>query len=420
MRPGGSDELYLLDDEWGYIHVFDTKANPIRPKFKGYIALFDKIDRPWMADNGFRWIAFSLDGKYCYPSSGEVVDCDAGKKTAMKIAPSEKLVEADEGSLLRDRHLEYFRALAEQSIAGIYMIDGGKITYMNPRAAQIFGYQPEEAVGRPVRDFVCEGDWPKLDENIRRRLAGEIANAQYEFKGRRKDGSVVMIGGHGTTATLKGRRIIIGVLQDVTDKLRAEETIRDYIARLERSILGTVNAVSSMVELRDPYTAGHERRVGELAAAIAIEMGLSEEETNGLRIIGLLHDIGKISLPAEILSKPSRLTPLEYEMVKLHPQLGYDILKAVDFPWPVAQTVLQHHERFDGSGYPQGLNGEEIVLQARIIAVADTVEAMASHRPYRPGYGVEAALKEIEEKAGAQRQPAMVRRSFRYWPEIYE
>ena len=155
--------------------------------------------------------------------------------------------------------------------------------------------------------------------------------------------------------------------------------------------------MSQMVEIRDPYTAGHQRRVSNLAYAIASGMGLSTHQADGIRMAGLIHDIGKLSLPAEILTKPGRITVKEVALVKDHPQVGYDILKGIAFPWPIAQIVLQHHEKIDGSGYPQGLLGKDIMLEAKIISVADVVESIASHRPYRPALGIDAALKEISE-----------------------
>jgi len=162
------------------------------------------------------------------------------------------------------------------------------------------------------------------------------------------------------------------------------------------------------VESRDPYTAGHQRRVADLAHAIGSEMGLSEERLVGIRMGGIIHDLGKISVPAEILSKPSRLNEHEFGMIKLHPQVGYDILKKIDFPWPIAQMVYQHHERMDGSGYPQGLSGKKILLEARILAVADVVEAMASHRPYRPALGIDKALEEILKNKNVFYDPEVV------------
>jgi HD-GYP domain-containing protein (c-di-GMP phosphodiesterase class II) len=155
-----------------------------------------------------------------------------------------------------------------------------------------------------------------------------------------------------------------------------------------------------MVELRDPYTAGHQRRVGDIAAAIGEELKLSEDQIKGLRFSGYVHDIGKISIPAEILSKPGRLTGNEFALIKTHSQQGYDVLKGIDFPWPIARAILEHHERVDGSGYPRGLKGEQISLEARILAVADTVEAMSSHRPYRAALGLDAAMREIQEQSG--------------------
>ena len=191
-----------------------------------------------------------------------------------------------------------------------------------------------------------------------------------------------------------------GINMDITQRVEAEEKIRDYVARLERSMLGTVDAISHMVELRDPYTAGHERRVGQLARAIGHELGLDTIVCQGLEIIGRVHDIGKITIPAEILSKPGRLSEMEMNIVRTHAEQGYEILKDTEFDWPVAEVIRQHHERIDGSGYPRGLAGDEILLEARIIAVADVVASMASHRPYRASLGIESALAEIESKAG--------------------
>ncbi len=193
---------------------------------------------------------------------------------------------------------------------------------------------------------------------------------------------------------------ILVTCRDISDKRRSEDTIADYVRKLEGAVIGTASAVSQMVELRDPYTAGHERRVGELSAAIAAEMGLDDFCQQGLRIAGAVHDVGKIVVPAEILTKPSRLTTVEYELLKQHAEQGYEVLKNVDFPWPVAEVARQHHERMDGSGYPQGLKGAEILLEARITAVADVVESMSTHRPYRAALGLEKALLEIEQGAG--------------------
>lgn len=167
-----------------------------------------------------------------------------------------------------------------------------------------------------------------------------------------------------------------------------------------KSMEGTINALASALEMRDPYTAGHQRHVAELTVAIARDMSVPDYDIKGLRLASLIHDIGKIQVPSEILSKPGKLTEFEYGLIKTHSQAGYDIMKNIEFPWPIADIVHQHHERLDGSGYPQGLKGDDILPQAKIMAVADVVEAMSSHRPYRPALGIDEALEEIASKKG--------------------
>lgn len=185
------------------------------------------------------------------------------------------------------------------------------------------------------------------------------------------------------------------LLDALLQQERASGRLRQQLLQLQNNLEDTVRAISAIVEVRDPYTAGHQLRVADIACAIAGKMGFSDEQIHGLHVAGVVHDLGKIQIPAEILSKPGRLSDTEYSLIKVHPQAGYDILKGIDFPWPVAEMVLQHHERMDGSGYPQGLKGDAILIEARILCVADVLEAMASHRPYRPGLGVEVALAEI-------------------------
>lgn len=170
--------------------------------------------------------------------------------------------------------------------------------------------------------------------------------------------------------------------------------------RLRAMTDGSIQALATTAEIRDPYTAGHERRVAELACAVAKKMELPSYQVEGMRVMGFLHDLGKIAVPTEILSKPGRLNDFEFGLIKSHPQTGAEILGKIDFIWPIVTATLQHHERLDGSGYPAGLKGSKIVLEARILAVADVVEAMSSHRPYRPALGTEVALNEITAHAG--------------------
>lgn len=195
------------------------------------------------------------------------------------------------------------------------------------------------------------------------------------------------------------------------------ESLQRSMEKLESAMEGIVRAIALTVETRDPYTAGHQRRVADLAVAIAGEAGMGEEEVEALRMAAIIHDLGKISVPAEILSKPSRLTVNEFNLIKEHPQVGYDILKDIDFPWPVARIVYQHHEKLDGSGYPLGLKQGDILPASRVLTVADVVEAMASHRPYRPGLGMAKALEEIEGNAGRFYDPDAARACLRLFRE---
>ncbi len=199
------------------------------------------------------------------------------------------------------------------------------------------------------------------------------------------------------------RRLLEMVSPDVAvsiDNANLYENMKQKHSELQKAMDGVIHAISLVVETRDPYTAGHQRRVAELARAIAKKMGLSEWQQMGIHVAGLLHDVGKVAVPSEILSKPGKITETEFSIIKNHCQVGYEILQRIDFPWPVTKAVLQHHERLDGSGYPQGLAGEDIVLEARILGVADVVEAMSSHRPYRPAIGLDSALEEISRASG--------------------
>ena len=197
----------------------------------------------------------------------------------------------------------------------------------------------------------------------------------------------------------------------------AEDGLRQTLVKLQRTLDQTVEALASITEIRDPYTAGHQQRVAQISSAIGEEFGLPRDMVEGIRVAGTLHDIGKIAVPAEILTKPSKLLEMEFGLVKTHPQVGYQILKGIEFPWPVAEAVLQHHERLDGSGYPRGLSKNEIISEARILAVADVVEAMASHRPYRPAFGIDMALEEILRGRGTIFDPEVCDACIRLFEE---
>ena len=227
----------------------------------------------------------------------------------------------------------------------------------------------------------------------------------FESEHRRKDGSVIPVEIFARVLAVEGRELILSIARDITERQRAAEELKASLARVTEVQDSTIQALVTVTEARDPYTAGHQRRVTQLACAVARELGLSADRVAGLRVMGLLHDLGKISIPAEILSKPGKLSATEFGFIKSHAQAGYEIIKEIQFPWPVAEVILQHHERMDGSGYPQGLTGPDITLEARILAVADVVEAMSSHRPYRAALGLDQALEEIAQKKGVLYDP---------------
>lgn len=210
---------------------------------------------------------------------------------------------------------------------------------------------------------------------------------------------------------------VADVLAGIIKRKQAKDEIRQNLHDLREAMEGSIELTTLIVEAKDPYTAGHQQRVSLLSFAIAQEMNLSEKQIEGTRIAGLIHDLGKISIPSEILSKPGRITDIEFSLIKNHPQDGYDILKRVNFPWPIAQIVLQHHEKINGSGYPRGLKNGEILLEAKIICVADVVEAMSSHRPYRAALGIEKALEEISQNKGILYDPEVVDACLRLFKE---
>jgi PAS domain S-box-containing protein/putative nucleotidyltransferase with HDIG domain len=284
---------------------------------------------------------------------------------------------------------------------GIFMTDlTGKITRWNPAAERMFGYYKDEIFRKTLG---------MLATKI---IKGQLRDGQWigEMDFTRKDGTrgiceTTIIPLRSTDDTTAA---ICGVCRDITESRKAQEDLKKSYEHLEKTLIATVNALASAAESRDPYTAGHQRRVTVLACAIATEMELTDEQFDGLRLAGLIHDIGKINIPAEILNKPGRISEIEFNIIKTHPETGYNIVKDIEFPWPVAQIILQHHERLDGSGYPGGLKKEEIMPEARILAVADVLEAMASHRPYRPALGVDAALMEVVQRKGICYDPEVV------------
>ncbi|OGT05308.1 MAG: hypothetical protein A2Y51_07075 [Gallionellales bacterium RIFCSPLOWO2_02_60_31] len=282
----------------------------------------------------------------------------------------------------------------------------GNFVYLNEAAWKLRGYTRDELMAINLHTLDTP-EYARLIETRIRELM-EKGYGTFESAHRRKDGSVMPIEVSARIIESGGRKLVLAATRDVTERKQAEELQRQSQEQLSAALEDAIGAVAATLEQRDPYTAGHQRRVAQLAAAIGEEMGLAREVIKGIHFGGLIHDLGKISVPAEILGKPGRLSDIEFGLIKVHAEAGYQIVKDIAFPWPVADMVRQHHERLDGSGYPQGLKGDEIVLEARILAVADVVEAMSANRPYRPGFGTDAALEEITRGRGTQLDPVAV------------
>jgi PAS domain S-box-containing protein/putative nucleotidyltransferase with HDIG domain len=297
--------------------------------------------------------------------------------------------------------------ILSSSAEGILGLDlQGDHVFVNPAAARMLGYEVEELIGRPSHSTWHHtkpdgSPYPKEECEIYAAYQeGAVHRTSTEVFWR-KDGTSFPVE-YASTPIYEQDRLAGAVLtfSDITERKNAEKQLQDTLESLRKAFGATIQVMVSAVEARDPYTSGHQLRSADLARAIATELGLPQEKIEGLRMAGSIHDIGKLSIPAEILSKPTKLSEIELALIKEHANRGYEMLKDVESPWPLAEIVHQHHERMDGSGYPKNLKGDEIMIEARILAVADTVEAMASHRPYRAGLGIEAALNEIEKNKG--------------------
>jgi PAS domain S-box-containing protein len=314
---------------------------------------------------------------------------------------------------------ERFSALFERSLECVYIHDlEGNFIDCNQAALDLVGYSLEEIRNLDFSSLIVSEQLHVARKTMKDMMRGTNRSGITEFRVKHKDGSYRDVETSGTAIYREGKpHAILGVARDVTERRRIEIERQQNIERLQKSLGKTIQAIAAAIETRDPFTAGHQRRVAELARNIAAEMGLTTDQIDGILMASIIHDLGKISVPADILSKPAKLTNIEYALVKTHPKSGYDILKDIDFPWPVARIILEHHERMDGSGYPHGLKGEAIILEARIIAVADVVEAMVSHRPDRPSLGIAAALAEIERNKGTLYDTVVVEACLRLFRE---
>jgi len=337
-----------------------------------------------------------------------------GRDVTRRVEALEKVRESE----------ERFRSLAERVPGFVSIKDSdGRYLYLNSTlGARVQGGEEAWLGKRPEEVWVEEEEAVLSAATARRALSGDMVDEVVRL--RRGDEERYYHALHFPILRDAAAPLVGGLMIDVTDQVEAQNEVVRQADQLGRTVEGTVLAMSLVVETRDPYTAGHERRVAELATAIGLEMGMDGAELDGLRLGSLIHDIGKISVPAEILAKPGRLSVVEFNLIKQHSQAGYDILSVIDFGRPVAEMVLQHHERLDGSGYPRGLQADELMPETRILAVADVVEAMSSHRPHRAALGTEAALAEIRDGAGTRYDAdvaaacdrVMVEQGFRFTP----
>jgi PAS domain S-box-containing protein len=315
---------------------------------------------------------------------------------------------------------ERFRHLIDTTSDWVWETnEQGIYTYVSPMIHEILGYLPEEVLGREPSAIMSPRSASRMAKVFGSAVTSGTPFTFVEVTFMHKDGRQVTVEISGVPFFDEGGTVVRGyrgIARDITQRKLAEEQVQQSYQNLQRMLEGTIQAITLMVETRDLYTAGHQQRVTQLACAIAQEMGLSNERIQMIQMAGRLHDLGKLFIPIEILSKPGQLNEMELAIIKTHPRASFDILKNIEFPWPVADVVLQHHERVNGSGYPSGLSGEDILLEARILAVSDVVEAMSSHRPYRPALGVEKALKEIVQNKGILYDPDVVSACLRvFW-----
>jgi len=300
---------------------------------------------------------------------------------------------------LRESEKRY-RVVVENANEAILITQNMKILFANTVAINNTGYSMEELTSMNFSDLIHPDDIGMVRGYHDRRIKGDAIPSVYSFRIVCRDKSVKWVELNTTVIEWEKKRAALNFLKDITVSKQLEEERSQSFIKIKKTLDATVSAIASMVETRDPYTTGHQKRVSILARAIAEEMGLCMDVVEFIETAAIIHDIGKLSVPSEILSKPTKLTNLEFELIKTHSQSGYNILKDIEFPWPVADAILQHHERMNGTGYPQKLQGYDILLESRILAVADVVEAISSHRPYRPGLGIDFALEEITKNKG--------------------
>jgi len=361
-----------------------------------------------------------------FPRSREETERPLLDREAYLSAHSERIVRKLEAKMadmakmnlaLRESE-EKYRLLAENIQDVIFVLDLDlDYIYVSPSVKLLRGYEPAEVMGSKVAETLTPASWEVvakiISEEVEREKTGSVDRQRsriMDLEMLHRDGTTVWT--EVKVSLLRDERhrptAVLGVTRDITERRQAAADLEKSLFRLRKVLEATVQAIAMTVEARDPYTAGHQRRVADLARAIAVEMQLDDDRIDGLTMAATIHDIGKISIPAELLTTPRKLTDIECNLINTHAQSGYEILKDIEFPWPIARMVREHHERMDGSGYPRGLTGADLLLESRIMSVADVVESMATHRPYRPSLGIDTALEEITRNRGTFYDPRAV------------
>jgi PAS domain S-box-containing protein len=307
---------------------------------------------------------------------------------------------ADDLQKERDEH---FRRLAHAALEGLFILRGGRVVDANQMVGSMLGLEPGDYRGKDFTRFFDSSDLPAVKAYLKADPGASIETAI-----KRKDGTRLPVELVKRTLKYQDETMSVVALRDISARQEQASSSQESVSNFRNTLDGMLRTLSLSLAMRDPYAAGHGEGVADLACAIAQEMKLAEDRIEGLRLTGIIHDIGKIGLPSEILSKPGKISEAERMMVENHPKIGFDMLKDVKFPWPVAKSVLMHHERMNGTGYPAGLSGDSIILEARILAVADIVDAMVSDRSHRPARGLENAVEEITRNQGTLYDPQVV------------
>ncbi len=390
------DELGYMHDELLNMHQRDIEAPECAQDTTKRLSAIEGKETQF-----FETIYLTRDNKRLPVEVNSRIIEYNGKKAVLSIARNITDRRRMQQNLMESE--QKYRSLVDNALVGVYRSNlDGQILYANEALARLFEFDsPYEMIQKGVLSlYRTAADRERFLSRLQE--TGKIDYFEIELKTKYGKPKNVLI-----SSTIEGN-VLSGIIVDITARKHMEEQLKEHIEKLERLTENTIDSMANIVERRDPYTAGHQQRVARLALAIAKEMRLNQHDIKGLNMAAVIHDIGKIYVPAEILTRPSKLSDSEFAIVKTHPLVGYDILKNVTFPWPVADMVLQHHERHNGHGYPNGLKGHDIMLEARILALTDVVEAMSSHRPYRPACTFEQTMEEITTNRGILYDPDIV------------